>query len=239
MRNLRKDIVKYLKKYGFWITLGICLKKFKQFFSEYINSVHGNPFKDEFDDKYGTDTKGRLPLSSLDIDSPDWIYGNFYQPTDPDVMTEILSHLEIKYEDFIFVDYGTGKGRVLLLASEFPFKQIIGIEFSRQLHLTAQKNINIYKSETQKCKDIESYCINATEYELLPYPSVIYCYNPFEEKIMKVVLDNIKRSIEIYPRAIYIAYSNPILDNLPIDYGFERNLKSDKNYNIYRNLQTR
>jgi hypothetical protein len=236
MRNIKKDIYKYINKYGFWMTLGICLKKSNKFLFEFIDSFRNNSIKDEFDEKYGIDTKGKLPLSALDIDTPDWVYGVLYQPTAPDIIKEILSHLKIKYEDFIFIDYGSGKGRVLLLASEFSFKKVIGIEFSRQLHLTAQKNIEIYKSETQKCKNNESICINATEYELLPYPSVIYFYNPFEEKIMRIVLDIIKRSLEISPRAIYVAYFNPVLDDLIVDYGFKRILKSNNNYNIYVNI---
>jgi tRNA G46 methylase TrmB len=46
----------------------------------------------------------------------------------------MVSRLNISFEDFTFFDFGSGKGRALHLASEFPFKNIIGVEFSSKLH---------------------------------------------------------------------------------------------------------
>ncbi len=47
-------------------------------------------------------------------------------------------------QDFTFIDLGSGKGRVLLMASEYPFQKIIGVEFMPELHRAAQKNIAGY-----------------------------------------------------------------------------------------------
>ena len=51
--------------------------------------------------------------------------------------------MNIEHDRFTFVDFGAGKGRVLMMACEYPFKQVIGVELSRKLHATASRNYNI------------------------------------------------------------------------------------------------
>ena len=36
--------------------------------------------------------------------------------------------------DSIFVDFGCGKGRALLIASEYNFKSVRGVEFAHELY---------------------------------------------------------------------------------------------------------
>ncbi len=59
----------------------------------------------------------------------------------PNIFTTRISSLLIDYRQFVFVDFGFGKGTALLLATEFPFKRIIGVEFSPELHRIAEENI--------------------------------------------------------------------------------------------------
>ena len=55
------------------------------------------------------------------------------------------------FRDFIFIDLGSGKGRALLMASDYPFRRIVGVELLPQLHRAAQDNLTKYRSETQQC----------------------------------------------------------------------------------------
>jgi hypothetical protein len=113
-----------------------------------------------FDRKFGTNTGGTVELINLDIGSENVKYGVWYEPTSALIFNHILAKLPrtvgLVYEDYVYVDYGSGKGRTLLLASEFPFAEIIGIEFSRELCSVAKNNIEIYRSKRQKCKKIRS-----------------------------------------------------------------------------------
>ena len=52
-------------------------------------------------------------------------------------------------DDKVFIDIGSGKGRVLLIAAEFGIKEVRGIEFSPVLCEIAKKNISIYKEKTK------------------------------------------------------------------------------------------
>src|SRR5262249_22968770 len=117
--------------------------------------------------------------------------------------------MNIRYEDFIFIDFGSGKGRTLLLASEYPFKRIIGVEMSEKLHVVAQKNIEIYQSKTQKCKKFQLECADATSYSLPVENTLFYLFDPFRPPVMESVLNNIGQSLKKHPRTIFVAYVNP------------------------------
>src|SRR5580704_15196620 len=60
-----------------------------------------------------------------------------YLPTKVAVFRESFSRLALRYETFTFMDAGSGKGRVLLLASSLPFRRILGVEIVPELHEVA------------------------------------------------------------------------------------------------------
>src|SRR5271166_6630819 len=64
-----------------------------------------------------------------------------YQPTDPALFHEMLESLNIDCREFVFVDIGSGKGRVLLMAADYPFQRVIGVELLPELHRVAQANL--------------------------------------------------------------------------------------------------
>jgi hypothetical protein len=165
-----------------------------------------------FDSRYGVDTNGNIRLSSLGIESKNWIYGIPYVPTSYDDFGQLLAKLaklEIAYEQFIFIDFGSGKGRPVLQASALPFKKIIGIEFSKRLTSIAENNLRLYPKEEMKCKDIGFICMDAAEYCLPEEPLVLYFFNPFRAPVMSQVIDNVAVSLRKKPRRIIVLYLNP------------------------------
>ena len=165
--------------------------------------------QDGFDRRYGTDTTAMLGPADFGRTSDNVRYASLYRATLPRTFERIIGTMKIRHEDFIFVDFGSGKGRTLLLASEFPFKRVIGLEFSPKLHEAAQKNVGIYRSATQKCKQFELECLDAASYELPVENTVFYFFDPFELPVMSPVIDNMKKSLEKHPRKVFIAYVNP------------------------------
>src|SRR5579863_4122649 len=99
----------------------------------------------EFDRSHGVDTDGKFDgwtyLSDLNIQSANWIDGNDYAAIDPLRFQQAMAAFDFRFEDYTFIDFGSGKGRALLLASEFPFKRILGLEFAPELHTAAETNI--------------------------------------------------------------------------------------------------
>ncbi len=165
--------------------------------------------QDEFDLRYGVETSARVHLTDLKIDSPNWVYAGGYWPTSTKIIHEALAALPIRYEDFVFVDFGSGKGRVLLQASDLPFRKIIGVEFASELHQIALNNIAHYKSDSQKCRKIESVCQDFTQFEIPPEPLVAFLYNPSSEPITAALANNIAQSLIENPRELWVIYVTP------------------------------
>jgi SAM-dependent methyltransferase len=157
-----------------------------------------------------------------------------YQPTDTDLFHEMMSKLEIDFRQFVFIDVGSGKGRVLLMAADYPFRRVIGVELLPELHRIAQENISRYKSDSQRCFAIESICADARDFVFPPGPMVIYLFNPLPEPGLIKLLEDLKRSLQQNPRPVFLVYHNPSLERVLTGCGGLRRIVSTHQYSIFR-----
>jgi hypothetical protein len=162
-----------------------------------------------FDREFGVDTGGQLGLATLDIAGGNRDHGEFYFGSDPTLVREILAALPIAYEDFAFVDYGSGKGRVLLLASEFPFKFIVGVEFAAELHHVCCANLKTHRNPASLCQDIRPVHQDVVTFDPPDEPLVLYFFNPFDRVIFDAVIARLDASLRRHPRPVWIVYNNP------------------------------
>ena len=127
---------------------------------------------------------------------------------------DLSERAKLDLGEFIFIDLGSGKGRTLLMASDYPFRRIIGVELLPVLHDAARDNIGKYRSEAQKCFAIESICGDATEFVFPAEPMVLFLFNPFPEYGLRRVVANLEQSLREHPRAAYVLYHNPLLERV-------------------------
>src|SRR5581483_6263816 len=110
---------------------------------------------------------------------------SLYQPTEPGAFHEMMQTLRnithLDFSDFVFVDLGSGKGRTLMMASDYPFQRIIGVELLPALNQVSRQNLSRYKNHSQRCFAIESLCADATKFPLPAAPLILYLFNPFPE----------------------------------------------------------
>jgi SAM-dependent methyltransferase len=143
------------------------------------------------------------------------VFHSPYQPTEAALFHEMLQllreHLHSSLHDFTFIDLGSGKGRTLLMAADYPFRRIIGVELLPTLNEIAQENIARHKAETQRCFAMQSICGDATEFEFPAEPTVLYLFNPFPEAGLRRLISNLERSSWNDPRPFYVLYHNPLL----------------------------
>jgi tRNA1(Val) A37 N6-methylase TrmN6 len=119
--------------------------------------------------------------------------------------------LPINPAEFICVDLGSGKGRVLLLAAEFGFKKVVGVEFSPSLHRIAIANVNRYKSGSTRNCEIECVCQDAAEFSIPSENLVMFLYGPFYEPVFRKVVGKLQHSLEAQERPIYlINFGSPL-----------------------------
>jgi hypothetical protein len=235
VRSLVRKIVRALRREGLSGAVRLSMMNLRSS----LTHSPARPARSLFDVEYGVDTGGVIELSDLDIPSPNYAYGVRYQATPIDLFREMLDSIDFDPEKYVFVDFGSGKGRVLLLASAWPFKGIIGIEFAPELHRLAQQNIQQYQSPSRKCKDLCSVCVDATEFVIPEEPAIFYFYHPFDARVMSHVLSNINKSLEKRPRPTYVIYYNPQVAGVIEETGAFSLLKSTSQYSIYANALTR
>jgi len=109
----------------------------------------------------------------------------------------------------VLVDFGSGKGRMLLVASEFGFREERGVEFAHELCETARRNVARYTARTGVAAEFKIIESDAACYAIAADENVFMMYNPFDETILGRVLDNIAASLRKAPRRILIIYVNP------------------------------
>jgi SAM-dependent methyltransferase len=134
-------------------------------------------------------------------------WGVHYAPSRKDIFRKAIWSLPIRFEDYAFIDLGAGKGEMLLLAAEYEFRRVVGVEYSETL--TAIASTNVRTSTGLMCKSVECICADAAEFDLSHDPAVLYLYNPFQGKVMDKVVRNIEQSLRVVPRDLWIIYVNP------------------------------
>lgn len=163
-------------------------------------------FDKKFDAKYNVDTCGSIHLKELTIDSTNIESGVIYDPAPAKTLRNLFSYFPNNFNEYTLVDFGSGKGRAMLVAAEYSFRQIIGVEFANELHQVAISNIANYKNPKQKCFNIKSLCIDAVNFQIPENNCIFYFFVPFEKDVLFSVIENIKQSYQQSPRKMWILY---------------------------------
>ena len=137
-----------------------------------------------------------------------------YVPSPRLVVHWLLNGLSEDLSIFSFIDFGSGRGRVLLAAAEHPFRAVRGVEFSKPLHDDAIRTIAQYPNERLACRDIKSVCADAGTYTLPEGDCVIYFYNPFGGHLVDRVVRNAIETARTRGNRLIVVYFNPVYDSV-------------------------
>lgn len=174
-----------------------------------------------FDWRNGTNTMRRVALGELDIPFGTKIRGINYDPSPVFPLRKALCEIGIAPDD-VFVDFGSGKGRSLLVATRFPFRRIVGVEFSGELCGIAAENVRRYKANHSRVPPTEILEADAAEVCVEADWSVLYFFNPFDAHVMQRVLGNAEQSYRAHPRRIRLLYYHPVCRDVIDQCGFLR-----------------
>jgi SAM-dependent methyltransferase len=135
------------------------------------------------DSEYGTDTLSWVAVKDLSASGPNIPYASEYGPSPAYDFELILKQLPVDCRKYTFVDLGCGKGLVLMLASQFGFSRIIGIEFARNLYEIAMANLDKFRRSAD-AQPIEVILGDAVEFAFPTEPLVVYLYHPFGPEVL-------------------------------------------------------
>jgi SAM-dependent methyltransferase len=156
--------------------------------------------------RFGLETTEVVELSKLDLADE---ARNNYIPSSWGTMKRIAQTREITPRD-VFVDFGSGKGRMVFLAAQYPFKRVVGIELAADLHHVAQANI-ARNRERLRCPDVQLVNQDVLSFPIPDDMTFAYFFNPFTGNVFTSVADNIGASLQRNPRRLTIVYTNPVM----------------------------
>jgi hypothetical protein len=154
-------------------------------------------------------------LEEYGLDDPDRVH---YVASSRFIVPRVLRRIGVGPDD-VFIDFGSGKGRVVYQAAKFPFKRVIGVEIAEVLNGVARYNID-HNRDRLTCQDVELVTEDAVSYQVPDDLTVAYFYHPFEGLFFARVVDNLIASLDRNPRQLRIIYYQPKYMNYP-DYLLE------------------
>ena len=142
-----------------------------------------------FERRYRVDTSGRTDLDRFNLQAEDRVY---YVPANWMTLKQVLNRWDIGPDD-VFIDLGSGKGRMVLEAARYPFGRVIGVEVAGPLHRTAQDNVARTRMP-RKCENIELVQADVLGYELPDDVTVVFLNNPFRGAVFATAAEKILAS---------------------------------------------
>jgi hypothetical protein len=161
-----------------------------------------------FDRLHGTDTSGFIPAERLG-NSAFAGPAHCYCGSQPSIVRAALTLLpSLAY--YTFIDLGAGKGRAAMVASEFPLREVVGVELSVALAERARRNVAIYRRRHPDHAPIRVENTNAAAFRFPAGNLIIFLYNPFEEALVRRVVANLEQALSAERRSLFVIYYNPV-----------------------------
>ena len=176
-----------------------------------------------FDQAHATDTSGLIPGRTIaegtgvKVEELTAYYG-----VAPSILTGLLDRWlqelrpQAAIEKTVFLDIGAGKGRACLLASQYPFLRVEGVELNETLANIAKANIALWAEDptANALAPIELHHADATHHPIPAAPTLAFLFDPFELPILRRFLRHIEHSRTTHPAPLDLIYANAEHDSL-------------------------
>lgn len=107
-----------------------------------------------------------------------------------------------------FMDIGAGKGRAMMLATRWAWREIGGIELSQDLVDVAQANLVAFARHCPEAPALRLIQGDARQVALPAGPLVLFLYNPFDAAILGDFLEHARAQARGAP--VWVLYCNPV-----------------------------
>lgn len=146
-----------------------------------------------FDLKFGTRTSGLISGRHLNAGHRSDRHVTAYYAIAPSVFQGILVRWRscrpiVPIDEYTFIDLGAGMGRALLLAAEYPFRAIVGVEFHPTLARIARRNLALWRAAGRTRVPARVYCRDAATFPLPHGPCLVFLFNPFGAPVLRRLL---------------------------------------------------
>lgn len=157
---------------------------------------------------HGTETLTRIAPQNLETDSENKSQATYYGATRARPLVQLFHQLGLSREGG-FVDFGSGKGRVILIAADYGFKKVVGIDFSEPLCQQARTNLEAYRRRRKLTSEVIIVHSDVVRYAIKADETTFFLYDPFSAEVLAKVLENLRASLIAHPRRIQVIYNSP------------------------------
>jgi SAM-dependent methyltransferase len=164
-----------------------------------------------FDRQHGVETSGFVSAERLLSDREQAAQMNPYAGCQPSVVRRTLARMP-ELAGATFVDLGCGKGRALVIASEFPFRKVVGVELSPALVEVAKANAAAIRARYPERPPIEVQLADASRPVLTGEDArriVYFLYNSFPPHILQNLVRHLGTQLDSGTEHIFFVYLNP------------------------------
>ncbi len=181
-----------------------------------------------FDLEHGVRTSGLIAGRNLLSGHRHDRYNTAYYGIAPSVFQALLirwrrSRTSQPIDAYTFIDLGAGMGRALLLAAEFPFRSVVGVELNPTLARIARRNLALWRAAGRALSPSKILCRDALDFAFPAGPCVAFLFNPFGAPVLRRLAALWARVFAARPNQLDILYVNDeqraVLDSRP---GFTR-----------------
>jgi SAM-dependent methyltransferase len=156
-----------------------------------------------FDQMHGVDTSGLVPAKHLVTGHANDEHVTAYYGVAPSILRALIDQWRETIpphpiSSYTFIDIGAGKGRGLLVASEYRFRKVIGIELNPAMAGIARQNVahwtesHAADATAAQLAPIEVFEQDALEFEFPHTPLLLFLFHPFEAPVLKQLLRRIE-----------------------------------------------
>jgi SAM-dependent methyltransferase len=156
------------------------------------------------DRRKGIETARVVELGALGLPTENRIG---YTPSGWRNLPSALRHVPLD-GDHVFLDLGSGKGRIVLQAAQRPFARVIGVEFSSELNAIAIANLEASRSKLT-CQDVDLIEGDIATYRIPDDVTVVYAYNPVRGELFEKAMRALIASYDRNPRPMHLLYRYP------------------------------
>ena len=171
---------------------------------------HRYIYDQAFDVEHGVDTLGVVEVDEMEV--PDHLKRGAarYEAAEPELVDFLIARAgALLLRDQTFIDIGSGKGRVVLMAAMAGFRRVIGVELDPDLHRIACRNVEVARPSFPAA-DITLVNEDASQFAFPACPAICFVNNPFDDQVLERLLENLRRSLAEAPRNFMLVYAHSI-----------------------------
>jgi SAM-dependent methyltransferase len=193
------------------------------------NRIPGRgPALHPFDLEFGVETSGMIPADRLATGHIHDRHNTAYYAIAPSLFRRLCElwlsgPLPATLPSYTFIDVGAGKGRAVLLAAEFAFREVLGVELNPDLARKARRNLKRWKTTGRPVSPMRILSSDAIEFDFPPGPCVLYLFHPFDGAVLARLLNRIEEAFASRAGELDLLYVNAEFQSLLEDHpGFTR-----------------